>query len=68
MFSKRNKKIFTGTVMVIVAIGLIGPGALLLFAPRNQGFEGLDPLPTATLIETPTSSPRIPLPDRPVSP
>lgn len=38
MFSKRNKKIFTMAVMVIVAIGLIGPGALLFFAPQNSGY------------------------------
>lgn len=42
MFSRRNKKIFTGAVMVIVAIGLIGPGALLFFAPSSPSYSESD--------------------------
>lgn len=36
MFSKRTKKIFTIAVIVMTAIGLIGPGVLLFFEPQTS--------------------------------
>ncbi|MFQ5752962.1 MAG: hypothetical protein ACE5HI_13295 [bacterium] len=52
MFRKYNKKIITAILVVIVGIGLIGPGALLIFttifqteqsAPPTHGLQVVTP-------------------------
>ncbi len=37
MNKNRNKNRFTVIVIIIVAIGLMGPGMLIIFSPQDQG-------------------------------
>ncbi|MDP3956809.1 MAG: hypothetical protein Q8P97_02330 [bacterium] len=49
MFRKYNKKIFTAILVVIVGVGLIGPGALFIF---TNIFEPRYPEPPQRELQT----------------
>ena len=49
MFRKYNRKIITVIVIVIVAMGLIGPGIILIFMPREFSQGVREPAPVIML-------------------
>ena len=71
MFRKYNKKIWEAIVIVIVGIGLIGPGVLLIFAPQPQtlpsygGERLINPPPPTPTPTPPLAGPFTPLPESP---
>jgi len=55
MFRKHNKKIMTAILVIVVVVGLIGPGVLLIFGNRNQSNPSLNEVQSSTQPETTSS-------------